>query len=515
VNAFLEIVGQLVAAISPSTWQEQRFFPYRKLSTPVARVFDACVFRQDAWGALGILWLEFAEASDLLVFPFRLARYSEDGDLISLTPWSLREASNDAVFFDSWKAALAHRPFLLTERGAQFRVRSASGRPNLLALNVFSDSKSFCTRIEQREALKVYRLCPKQSSETPEVEILEYLNQQKIFLNFPNLVSVFEYSSREIPRTVVATTTSYISNNGSLWHDYLARLQHARFPTAERMLSSLEAWHDVKRITEALGRTIGEFHRAMSNARENPALVPEGSGGEQKRQWLQTQEQLMRERLERLAPARTRFPRFAMLFRKLEDFANDLFRRLVLVENPGLRIRIHGRVHLGHILNAHESLILFDFGSDPSSDLTHLRSKQSALEDLATLNLSLRYAWSMTERRASTPILDEFIGFHANGSEVARVDLSDISLVGDELRTIRAIEAIVFRSYQSVLSEDSTALELIPASPSDHAAVYEFLFFMRTIRECARDFASGNPRCTTSLRILDEFCRELVEQGAL
>ena len=90
MNAFLKILEQLISAVSPECWLKQRFYPFDGRDEHTLEVFDACVFHQDADGALGIAWLKSGQHAELMTFPFRIARYSRDGDLITLPPWSLR-----------------------------------------------------------------------------------------------------------------------------------------------------------------------------------------------------------------------------------------------------------------------------------------------------------------------------------------------------------------------------------------------------------------------------------------
>ncbi len=517
MNAFLEIVSQLIAAVEPDHWRTQRFFPFPELSNPRARLHDACIFRQNSSGALGILWVSFLGFDDLMTLPFRLARYSEDGDLISLSPWSLREASADREFFEAWKFVFHSKQILLTEQGAQFRCRPSGGEPNLLSLNVYSDSKSVLSRVELHEALKIFRVFKKSGGESLEVEMLEYLNQQKIFLQFPRLISVYEYSSRDSMRTNIAISSEYVQNNGAVWHDFLARLYHARFPDVERERSSREAWEGVLKSGESMGRLLGEFHRAMTHARENPNLVPEGNIGELRKSWFERVRKVLRDRLEWVDEAVQKFPQFATAFSALPGLSSNLLDRVAEFEDLGVRIRIHGRIHLGHILNGVKGLYLFDFGVtpgiDPGEDADFSRLKHPALKDLAALNLSLRYAWTMTDRRGRSPILDEFLDKPIENRWESWFGLRERSAFPAVERRLADIESSVLRAYMSAIGEDASATELVPNAPGGFLALYDLLFYLRILRECKRDYRSGNPRLKTSLRILEEFVRGMENRG--
>jgi predicted trehalose synthase len=519
VNAFLEIVAQLVAAVQPDAWRELRYFPFPHLESPRGRFFDACLFRQNANGALGLLWISFEGTADLMTFPFRLARHCEDGDLISLSPWSLREASADAAFFEAWKLAMHNRTALLTEKGAQFRVRVVGGEPNLLALNVSSDRKSVLSRLEMMEAVRIFRKVSFESAHSLEVEILEYLNQQKIFLSFPRLIAVYEYLGKDSPVVNIAMSTEYIHNNGPLWHDFLARLQHARFPDIKNERSSREAWDDVLCTAENLGRLLGEFHRAMTHARDNPTLVPEFNAGENRRQWLEFVEADINFQSLQLEGVAHKFPKFAQTLLNLPNITEVLLSSIAKFEGLGLRICVHGRVHLGHILSGVKGLSLFDFGADAGEEFSNHKAhglKRPSLTDLAALNLSLRYAWYMTDNVGYSPIIEEFFNQEeAGGKESTHSNRDEGNFLTASHRRLGDIENTVLRSYMSAIGEDSAAAELVPNAPGGFLALYDLLFFLRVLSECRRDFDVGNPRLKTSLRILEEFSHTIVSRGSL
>ncbi len=466
-----------------------------------------------------MLWISFEGTPDLMTFPFRLARHCEDGDLISLSPWSLREASADTAFFESWKQALHNRSALLTEKGAQFRVRVVGGEPNLLALNVSSDRKSVLSRLEMMEAIRIFRTVSFENAYSLEVEILEYLNQQKIFLSFPRLIAVYEYAGRDTPVVNIAMSTEYIHNNGPLWHDFLARLQHARFPDMKKERSSREAWEDVLSTAENLGRLLGEFHRAMTHARDNPTLLPESNAGENRRHWLdQVQNEIDFLSL-KLSGVAQKFSQFATTLLNLPNTAEILLSSIAKFDGLGLRICVHGRIHLGHILSGVKGLSLFDFGAEAGEDFSNQQTgspKRPSLLDLAALNLSLRYAWYMTDNVGYSPIIEEFFQQEgASGCDVPHPVRDDKSFHTASHRRLADIENTVLRSYMSAIGEDSTAAELVPNAPGGFLALYDLLFFVRVLGECRRDFEVGNPRLKTSLRILEEFSHNVRNRSSI
>jgi maltose alpha-D-glucosyltransferase/alpha-amylase len=66
----------------------------------------------------------------------------------------------------------------------------------------------------------------------------------------------------------------------------------------------------------------------------------------------------------------------------------------------GARIRIHGDLHLGHVLDTGNDVIIIDFEGDTGRPLSERRLKRPALTDLASLVRSFHFAahWPRVER---------------------------------------------------------------------------------------------------------------------
>jgi hypothetical protein len=505
VNAFIEIIAQLVEAIPPGVWLQQHFFPFSTLSEPIGRLFDACIFRQSADGALGILWVEFEGVTDILVVPFRLARYNEDSDLITLTPWSLRDASSDSEFFEAWRVATHMRNPLPTAKNGVLKHRYCNGEPTLLALGIWSDSKYSLVRVESQDAFKIRRTLSRTHAESLEVEILEYLTQQTLFLNFPRLISVYDYSGQQVPRASVAISMKYLQNHGSLWQDLIARIQHARFPEKMRERSSRESWEYIIRKIETIGRLTGEFHRAMTYARDNAELTPESNTGEVRRKWIFELEHKLQTTLKQFEPVRQRFPGYFKLFDSLALTAEKLIQSVRSIHNLGLLIRTHGHLHLGQILIDGDSLFLLDYDNDSFDEPHFRRLKQPCLNDLASLILSLKYAWFMTERTSYAPTLEDFIDKESEFGKHVTTTKSHFSEPCSYAPQLAYLEATLVKYYKNAIFEDPASTELVPLAEKDFEALFTFCFFTRLLKETLRDFTAGNPRCKISLRILREF----------
>ncbi len=77
-----------------------------------------------------------------------------------------------------------------------------------------------------------------------------------------------------------------------------------------------------------------------------------------------------------------------------------LLARLRDIDNAGQRIRVHGDLHLGHVLDTGSSVVIIDFEGDSARPLSERRLKRPALTDLASLIRSFHFAahWPRVER---------------------------------------------------------------------------------------------------------------------
>ena len=505
MNAFIQIISQLVEAIPESVWREQRYFPFRDLVSPRGRLFDACIFRQGASGALGFLWVEFDGTDEVLTIPFRLARYSEDGDLITLPPWSLREASADSELYEAWRRASHLRNPIPTARDGQFAHRFCNGEPALLALGIWSDSKNTCVRLESQEAYKIFRTFSPHSPQALEVEMLEYLTQQNTFLNFPRLVSVFEYSQASLHKADIAISTKYIQNSGTLWQDFTSRIQLARYPQRMHERTAQEAWDSLVHTSELLGRLFGEFHRAMTHVREHSNLSPEINTGPRRDEWLKMIEEHTFARVNVVGYIASKIEGRGSQFSGLQNFARELLEGARKIEHLGLLIRNHGHAHLGQILLSSDQLFLLDFEADATDDFAFRSSKQTALVDVAAMQLSMKYAWHTTNRGNKANIFVDFIDAKTEFGKHVRESREHFVKPLKYEPKIQVLEQNFLRFYIQTVREESGSSELIPHEHGNFQALYSLCLFMRILKETIRDFEAGNPRFKLSLQILEDF----------
>ncbi|WP_186646190.1 hypothetical protein [Fluviispira vulneris] len=505
MNAFIEIIEKLVEAISHQTWLEQSNFPFKQLKEPKGKVFDLCLFETSAQGAAGFLIIEFEGISDLYVLPFRLARYSEDGDLITISPWSLRDASADGHFYESWRLSQKQKNPLPTAKKGTFFHKKSTGEPSFIAIGIWSDAKNTCVRLDFQIAYKIFRTIEKEHPQSIEVELLSYLSSQNIFLNFAKLISVFEYNSHNIKKSHIAIGVKYIQNNGTLFPQIVSLLHKARFPKKLKERSSEEAWNQVLNIIESLGRVLGDFHKAMVIAPRGTDLAPEQNTEETKTRWLDILIEKLHERMKKVLEMQEIYPIYSGVFYLLPSFVERIIEKIKHADDLGLRIRNHGNVHLGQILIGKDGLILLDYESDHFDDPTYRRLKQPCLKDIASIIVSLRFAWYFTERKYYASLTDIEDNMNIKMDNFNSVKISEVVMPEKYLPTLKEIESTFFKFYNNSLDENIGSSQLKPKSSETSQDLFNFCFLIRILKEIIRDSHEGNPRPRIWLHILQDF----------
>jgi maltose alpha-D-glucosyltransferase / alpha-amylase len=152
---------------------------------------------------------------------------------------------------------------------------------------------------------------------------------------------------------------------------------------------------DYPDVVARLARRVAELHLLLGSA-EGPAFAPERYTPLDRRSKYQALRNLTGNVLRQLRALRPRLPRRtereaeALLSSEPEIFA--LLDPLLHVVTTAQRIRIHGALHLGHVLYTGKDFVLTRVGADKWGDLAARVRKRSPLRDLATLVRSLDFA---------------------------------------------------------------------------------------------------------------------------
>jgi hypothetical protein len=466
MNAYFEIIEKLIESIPPSTWHKQPHFPFKFLENPKSHVFDICIFEISAYGAFGFLWIEFDQLDDLFLMPFQLTRYQESNNLISLPPWSLQCVYENSAFYESWRNAQNQKNPLITAYQGTFLQKKYNEESSFITTDLGSDIKKMRIRIDCQIVYKIFRTIERNHPQALEVDFLHYLGNQKIFPHFAKLISVFEYSGKDINQSHSAISMRYIQNSGALLPHYIDLISQNN---VEKILS----------IAESLGRLLGDFHTAMALAK-TPNLLPEQTFGELKNRWLETILEKAQTNIKEILYLQSNYNEYKNILYHLSDFTNKLAKKIALHQDLGLRIRNHGNLYLEQILISNDNFFLLDYDSDDFESSNFRRLKQPCLSDVATLISSIKFSWFFSRKESKNFTMPESI-------------------------TLKTIESIFLKSYKNSLFENINTSYLLPKDKETEQDLLVFSILICLLKETKRKMQDQNPLAKIWLVILDDF----------
>jgi trehalose synthase-fused probable maltokinase len=283
-----------------------------------------------------------------------------------------------------------------------------------------------------RAVLKLYRTL--EEGPTPDLEVSRFLTRRR----FPHVAPVL--GSIAVRREGGASATlamvqAWVPNEGDLWTatresveayleacaaepeapdvppvatTALLELARAEPPAlAYRLLGpSLE-------MGRLLGERMGQLHRALASDPDDPAFAPEPMAPFHLRAIYQSIRTSANEALALLQRGRSTLTvaqqSEAELVLAARPRLEERLRALLQVPSGGQRIRVHGDLHLGQMLDTGADVVFLDFEGEPARPLSERRLKRPALTDVAGMIRSFHYAAQGTRlererREAEEPI---------------------------------------------------------------------------------------------------------------
>ncbi len=276
---------------------------------------------------------------------------------------------------------------------------------------------------DERLVLKLYRVL--EGGPNPDQELGRYLADAG-FANVPRVLGSAELRhGRDV--ATMAMVQAYVPHEGNLWesmreavgtflHDAEAEseppelasdgdrffLDIARREVPERMAALIGLPLETARV---LGERVGQMHSLLAAADpSDPDFAPEPMSPFHLRSLYESVRRRFNDALALLEDRRDSLPlrdqEAARVVLESAPRVDALLGRLRDVRSDGERIRIHGDLHLGQVLDTGSDVVIIDFEGDTAHALSQRRLKQPALTDLASLVRSLHFAahWPRVER---------------------------------------------------------------------------------------------------------------------
>jgi maltose alpha-D-glucosyltransferase/alpha-amylase len=236
----------------------------------------------------------------------------------------------------------------------------------------------------------------------PELEMGAYLTEAGYEHISPLLGSVIRHDS-DGQDNLLLIAQGYLSNQGDAWGWTQNNLERAiRDELAEAMSEQEQHYNALGELADfagLLGQRLGEMHQVLAAPTTNKAFKPEVTTLKDSQGWarhvgaqIDHALQLLKQHQTKLNPADQALVSALLEQKKaIASHVQDLAKATV----GGLRIRVHGDLHLGQVLVVKGDAYLIDFEGEPARPLPERRGKHSPYKDVSGVLRSFDYAAAM------------------------------------------------------------------------------------------------------------------------
>ncbi|WP_212631157.1 maltose alpha-D-glucosyltransferase [Pseudomonas sp. KB-10] len=237
----------------------------------------------------------------------------------------------------------------------------------------------------------------------PEVEMGRFLSDHGYANVAPFLGEVVRVDESGQPHTLMVVQ-SYLDNQGDAWQWTLNTLDRAiRDELAGGTADpDVDALGELERFAGVLGRRVGEMHAVLARPVENPDFGYQLSAEQDSARWAESITAQLQEALQALSRQRDALsPATAEQADWLLAREKPLLQavaRLATQAAGGLRIRVHGDLHLGQVLVVQGDAYIIDFEGEPNRSLEERRQRHSPFKDVAGMLRSFDYAAAVVQR---------------------------------------------------------------------------------------------------------------------
>ncbi|MBA1228786.1 maltose alpha-D-glucosyltransferase [Pseudomonas viridiflava] len=309
----------------------------------------------------------------------------------------------------------------------------------------------------------------------PELEMGAYLTNAGYRNISPLMGSVVRVGKDGQPHLLMIAQ-GYLSNQGDAWEWTQNNLERAVRDELARGVSEQEQHYnallELADFSRSLGQRLGEMHQILAAPTDNADFafeVTSREDGEASAKSVIAQLERALQLLEQ---------RKADLDAQDQQLVSDLIshrerirqhvERLAMRSVGGLRMRVHGDLHLGQVLVVKGDAYLIDFEGEPARALSERRAKHSPFKDVSGVLRSFDYAAAMAVRSAQSVDTSEEAA--AARKRVASTYLSQAREAFIE--GYRAATTEMAHAWKDTQGEDA-ALELFTLEKAAYEVIYE------------------------------------------
>jgi maltose alpha-D-glucosyltransferase/alpha-amylase len=317
---------------------------------------------------------------------------------------------------------------LIINRSRRFRKLWGESHPNLDPQLLPSSEVNTSIRFGERFVFKLLRWV--EPGPQSGVEMGRYLEQHSFQHAAPYAGDVM-YVPQYGEAAAVGILHGFIKNDGDAWRLTCERLRtfyqqaESRHSAADaegsvpakifdlsfalaappRMASELMGEHIA--LLENAGKRIAELHLLLSQDTSDPAFAPEPFNDFYRQSLYHGYIGLTTRRLEflrqRYSEMRPDVRPLAAKVLELESAILASMRAVFERRISSIRMRFHGRLHLGHLLVTGSDVVIFDFAGDPHFHQSERRIKRCPIRDVTSMLMSIGYAAQTVVRQFGSP----------------------------------------------------------------------------------------------------------------
>ncbi len=412
-----KVIDQIIARIDPARIKKERWFRHKAEQIVRIDLVDYGVLRTEQHQLVIAVILLFylqdwaAQAKQEYYYvPLLISRKKLVGNC-----WLVIEQKDYRAFV--YDGVHAREYYLALEqqiiRGKDKRLKKGGviraellKEPEISTTSSLTDlSSNSLTLLETKQIVKTYRRLFRGTN--PDLEIALSLMDATNFRNFPLINGYIIYQAPGGEEYCLALLEDYAENQGNLWEytqDFLKELlafyRSLELPpegtgASEHPVPAIKEYIDQYcRQFYRLGEVIAEMHLALARI-ERESFPPVPVCTDWTEEWHRQVRGNARELFDYLrdfSPAGEN----KHLVERLLQLEGEVYRQIEKIfqfqPGLGLRIRVHGDLHLEQLLICDHDFLVLDFEGEPLRSMSYRRVKQPPLKDIAGMIRSFNYA---------------------------------------------------------------------------------------------------------------------------